>query len=424
MKFSTGAAALALLATQSIASPTSGKGHNKRPKGFPYADGEHFKLDGKPFLFAGSNAYWFPFINSPPDVKIAMETAVKAGQKVIRTWAFNDKNETFVPGGLPQYGGEGAGASPVYFQSWKDGKPTINYGPTGLEAMDKVVKLAEQTGVKLIMALTNNWADYGGMDMYTVNLGGKYHDDFYHVRKIVKAFKKYVKAVVSRYKDSPAIFAWELANEPRCKADGVRNLPRSEGTNCSYVMMDAWIAEMGRYIKDIDEHHMVTWGGEGEFFYEGAEDWAYAGSDGGNFYAELALDEMDFGTFHLYPDWWTKTVEWSNQWIIDHGKAQKKLQKPVLFEEYGFLNPADRLAWLNRTVAANETRVAVMSEWQRLSLKYEMGDMYWQLGLCGLSFGCSTNDGFTIYVSNTEEAKPLIYDHAKKVNAVNAKLRD
>ena len=124
MKFSTGAAALALLATQSIASPTSGKGHNKRPKGFPYADGEHFKLDGKPFLFAGSNAYWFPFINvslpsnwhlqiltyrqSPPDVKIAMETAVKAGQKVIRTWAFNDKNETFVPGGLPQYGGEGA----------------------------------------------------------------------------------------------------------------------------------------------------------------------------------------------------------------------------------------------------------------------------------------------------------------------------
>lgn len=31
--------------------------------------------------------------------------------------------------------------------------------------------------MKLIVALTNNWADYGGMDVYTVNLGGKYHDD-------------------------------------------------------------------------------------------------------------------------------------------------------------------------------------------------------------------------------------------------------
>ncbi len=31
--------------------------------------------------------------------------------------------------------------------------------------------------MKLLIALTNNWADYGGMDVYTVNLGGKYHDD-------------------------------------------------------------------------------------------------------------------------------------------------------------------------------------------------------------------------------------------------------
>jgi len=61
-------------------------------------------------------------------------------------------------------------------------------------------------------------------------------------------------------------------------------------------------------------------------------------------------------------------------------------------------------------VAVNETRVAVMSEWQKLSLKQGMSDMYWQQGVCGLSFGSSTND--------TEEAKPLMYGHAEKVNAV------
>ena len=92
--------------------------------------------------------------------------------KVFRTWGFNDKNVTTIEGGLPDYGGEGAGGTEIVFQWWEDGKPTIN-----IEAFDKVVAAAETTGIKLIVALTNNWADYGGMDVYTVNLGGQYHDD-------------------------------------------------------------------------------------------------------------------------------------------------------------------------------------------------------------------------------------------------------
>lgn len=92
---------------------------------------------------------------------------------MFRTWGFNDKNVTYIPSGLPQYGGEGAGPSPNVLQWWHpNGTSTIN-----LEPFDKVVAAAEKTGIKLIVALTNNWADYGGMDVYTVNLGGKYHDD-------------------------------------------------------------------------------------------------------------------------------------------------------------------------------------------------------------------------------------------------------
>lgn len=48
---------LSLLATGVSAAP--GKG--KVPKGFVTAEGDHFKLDGKDFYFAGSNAYYFPF---------------------------------------------------------------------------------------------------------------------------------------------------------------------------------------------------------------------------------------------------------------------------------------------------------------------------------------------------------------------------
>lgn len=73
---------------------------------------------------------------------------------------------------MPQYGAEGAGTTEVVFQRWANGKSTIDVTP-----FDKVVNAATKVGSKLIVPLTNNWADYGGMDVYTVNLGGKYHDD-------------------------------------------------------------------------------------------------------------------------------------------------------------------------------------------------------------------------------------------------------
>jgi mannan endo-1,4-beta-mannosidase len=91
---------------------------------------------------------------------------------VFRTWGFNDKNKTYNANGLPKYGDEGAGGTQTVFQSWDNGNATSNVAP-----FDKVVNAATKVGTKLIVALTNNWADYGGMDVYTVNLGGKYHDD-------------------------------------------------------------------------------------------------------------------------------------------------------------------------------------------------------------------------------------------------------
>jgi endo-1,4-beta-mannosidase len=41
------------------------------------------------------------------------------------------------------------------------------------------------------------------------------HDAFYNNAQIVTAYKKYINFFVNRYKNSPAIFAWELMNEPR-----------------------------------------------------------------------------------------------------------------------------------------------------------------------------------------------------------------
>lgn len=337
-----------------------------------------------------------------------MRAGKAAGLNVFRTWGFNDKNVTYDPNGLPQYGNEGAGTTEVVFQRWANGTSTIDITP-----FDKVVNAALKTGIKLIVTLTNNWADYGGMDVYVTNLGGTTHDQFYTLPKVKDAYKRYVKEVVTRYKNSPAIMAWELANEPRCGADATRNLPR--GANCTPAVLDAWIDEMSTYIKSLDSHHLVTWGGEGEFNIV-SDDWAYSGADGGDFDHELTLKNIDFGVFHSYPDWWSKTVEWTNQWIRDHAASGRKAGKPVVHEEYGWLTPAARLQYLG--LVSNTTRLQAVGGWQKISLEEKMSDMYWQFGYSNYSYGRNDDDGFTIYL-DSPEAKQLVYEHARAVNRLN-----
>lgn len=94
----------------------------------------------------------------------------------------------------------------------------------------------------------------------------------------------------------------------------------------------------------------------------------------------------------------------------------------MVFEEYGWLDLADKLSMTGVVGNPNETRVSVMSKWQEISLNYSMSNMFWQLGVCGLSFGCSTNDGFTIYLNNTEESIPLVYNDVAAISKANAKL--
>jgi len=223
--------------------------------------------------------------------------------------------------------------------------------------------------------------------------------------------KNYVKAVVSRYKDSSAIFAWELANEPRCDADGTRNLPRS--THCTVNTLTSWANEISTYIKSIDPHHMIAVGSEG-FFNGTSDDWAYNGADGVDSESLLRLHNIDLGTFHLYPDWWSKTVQWGTNFTIAHANLQHKVGKPVIGEEYGWLLEADREAWLG--VTSNITRVQAIGAWQTAIINHGIaGDMYWQLGVDGLSIGNSTDDGFTIYLKSPE-AQQLVYGHARQMN--------
>ena len=118
------------------------------------------------------------------------------------------------------------------------------------------------------------------------------------------------------------------------------------------------------------------------------------------------------------PVGWSKTVEWANQWIIDHAEASRAVGKPVVHEEYGWLTDDKRQEYLSKT--SNVTRLEAIGLWQATSLKEKMPDMYWQFGYSGYSYGSNHDDGFTIFLEDAE-AKQLVYEHAKKVNALNKK---
>ncbi|EPS42619.1 hypothetical protein H072_3376 [Dactylellina haptotyla CBS 200.50] len=405
---------IAAAASMVAANPVPAHTPPGKKRDFPYANGNKFGLNGLDFYFAGSNAYYLPFSNNYADNLAGLTAARKVGLKVMRTWCFNDRNATFDPNGLPKYYPDDTG---TWFTEWNNGAVTINTGADGLQKLDAVVKAAEDADMKLVMTLTNNWADYGGMDMYTINLGYKYHDDFYTKPEIISKFKDYIKVVVQRYKNSKAIFSWQLGNEPRCGADGTRNLPRSP--DCNVATIHAWVLDISAYIKSLDPDHMVSVGSEGAFNHPSDPDWAYNGADGTDFEGELAAPNVDYGTFHLYPDWWSKTPAWGTQWIKDHAAAGRAANKPVVFEEYGWLTPDKRLEYLGQV--SPYTRLEVIKEWQETSIaELVAGDQYWQFGWYGWSYGPNYNDGFTIYLNDTE-AGELVNKHARHVSALNHK---
>ncbi|KAJ7788340.1 hypothetical protein B0H14DRAFT_2214221, partial [Mycena olivaceomarginata] len=70
---------------------------------------------------------------------------------------------------------------------------------------DTVIAAAKAHGIRLIIALTNNWSDYGDMDVYAAQLlsSSQPHDVFSINPTILAAFKSYIQTVVTQYANEP-----------------------------------------------------------------------------------------------------------------------------------------------------------------------------------------------------------------------------
>ncbi|KAF2143275.1 glycoside hydrolase family 5 protein [Aplosporella prunicola CBS 121167] len=344
---------------------------------FSKTDGLQFSIDGVTSYFAGTNSYWMAFQMNNDDIDLALDHIKDSGLKILRVWGFNDVTTT-------------PDSNTVWFQSFVSGQdPVINTGANGLQRLDYVVKAAESRGIKLIINFVNNWTDYGGMAAYmTYYLGSASSETnaaWYNSTDIQTQYKTYIKTVVSRYANSTAVFAWELANEPRCKG-------------CETSVIYDWATSISAYIKSLDPNHMVTLGDEG-FGLSGGTSYPYTYGEGVDFVKNLDIETIDFGALHLYPSSWGVTNDFGNEWITAHGAACATAGKPCLFEEYG----------------VTSDHCNVEKPWQETALSTEgiAGDLFWDFGDT-LSGGKTSDDGNTIFY-DTDDWTCLVTDHVSQI---------
>lgn len=346
-----------------------------------------FTVDGSPFRFIGTNNYYLHYKDKAM-IDSVLNSAQDAGFDVIRCWGFFDgvgndykNNKAFMQPLPNSYSSIAGGDS--YVNCW--------------ERLDYAVSEASKKGLKLIIAFTNYWTDFGGIKEYVqwsdkkagVDIYAKdYSADlskFYTDNYCKTLFKNYIEHFVSRtntvsgvaYKDDPTIFAWELMNEPR-----------NPGKDPS--VLTSWANEMTTYTKSVDTNHMVAVGDEGYFTnmegeaYESLSKTSYDGSQGVDWKALVALENVDFGTYHLYPEGWGATDDaeaWGEKWIVDHIDAATALKKPCLCEEFG----------INAQNGRN--REFIYSKWcETIYNEGGAGGLFWMLA--GIDTGSSSDKGY------------------------------
>ncbi|KIM49126.1 glycoside hydrolase family 5 protein [Hebeloma cylindrosporum] len=284
----------ALLVSAVKPTRTLSKRQTTPPSKFVTSQNGQFMFNGSTLDFVGTNAYWLPVLNSDEDIDFTLGNLSAAGIKIVRTWAFNDV------GTIPVNG--------TWFQLIANGTTVINEGPNGLQKLDTVVKLAEKHGIFVLLSLTNNWNplpldnqaagisardttpgtnkvlprnalsnDYGGMDAYVREFSdGKNHDAFYVNPTILAKFTNYTTQIVSRYVESPAIFAWEIANDPRyiirlsliciwLKSPHQMQLLLPATVLCNTHTITKFHSTIAQHINQVDPNHLVSSGNQGFF---------------------------------------------------------------------------------------------------------------------------------------------------------------
>jgi mannan endo-1,4-beta-mannosidase len=325
-----GVVAIAIVSCSSMASPqvptAAQTSRSTPPANFVTVRDGKFMLEGRPYYFVGTN-FWQGMnlgVDGPGGDR---ELLVAELDRLQRMGATNLR---------VMAASEGPNTEPYRMVPALMVSPGV-YDELVLEGLDFFLAEIGKREMKAVMVLNNYWQWSGGMGQYVSWSEGtpipypgdwdefmEYVAKFYECSECQSWYRDHIQMILQhvnaftglRYRDDPAIFAWELANEPR-------RYPYS------------WIDETAAYIKSLDPNHLVTTGSEGT-----------PPGETQDFQRTHDGPDIDYATIHIWPQNWgwydpsnPTTYERAEQNALEylhrHVFNMAVLHKPLVVEEFG-----------------------------------------------------------------------------------------
>jgi mannan endo-1,4-beta-mannosidase len=185
-------------------------------------------------------------------------------------------------------------------------------------AYDKVLQIANEKGIRIIIPLVDNWWWWGGPKEYAA-FRGKTRDEFWTDSLLISDFEKTIAHLINRvntytgvqFKDDKAILGWETGNE-------------LEPTTYQ------WTRTIAAYIKSLDKNHLVIEGTHSSTISDSAVD-------------DPNIDVLS--THYYLPAY--KMIP-----LMLAARAKAKGRKPYFVGEFGFM-PTDSIRCVLDSVIAN-----------------------------------------------------------------------
>ena len=293
--------------------------------GFITRDGSQFIRDGKPYYYVGANYWCGPVLASPgvggnrDRLMHDLDALQAAGVENLRVLVGADEN------------GQNNRSIIPYLQS----EPGV-LNEDLLTGLDYFMAELGKRGMTATLYFNNHCPWSGGYTYYVKKVTGEeppsywgpdyreFASRFISMREPQELFLSYVKTMVSRtnsvtgvaYKDDPAIFAWQIANEPRAFYDEL------------HPQFIALMHETAELIRSIDPNHMISTGMEGQ---QGCETLI-------DEYETVHADPLiDYTTFHIWPDNWGFADLYGDSMsqLQNHIDVAERIGKPLVIEEFG-----------------------------------------------------------------------------------------
>ncbi|TWT92847.1 hypothetical protein Pla108_39870 [Botrimarina colliarenosi] len=255
------------------------------------------------------------------EIEDALDTIRQMNGRVVRTYVLSVRRESSDMGDCVHVTAPG------------------EFNEAAFVALDRVLQIAGEKGVRVILPLVDNWHWWGGAEQYAA-WRGKPAEAFWTNRQVINDFKRTIAYVVNRrntltgrlYRDDPTILGWETGNE-------ISPTP-------------AWTREIAAYLKSLDPNHLVIDG---------------KSLDG---VVSESLDDpnVDVITSHHYPDRGEDVPA-----AIAKAIRQTAGKKPYFVGEVGFLPTEEIAAIVDKAAGSHCAGVLLWS----LRPHRREGGFYW-----------------------------------------------